>query len=74
MKDFPDIELAVLPTRYPQGSEKQLIRALTDREVMAGQLPISVGCAVFNVSSCAAVRRAVEEGRPLTERIVTVSG
>lgn len=74
MKDFPDIELAVLPTRYPQGSEKQLIRALTDREVMAGQLPISVGCAVFNVSSCAAVCRAVEEGRPLTERIVTVSG
>ena len=41
---------------------------------MAGQLPISVGCAVFNVSSCAAVCRAVEEGRPLTERIVTVSG
>ena len=74
IKDFPEVELAILPTRYPQGSEKQLIRALMGREVMAGQLPISVGCAVFNVSSCAAVCRAVEEGRPLTDRIVTVSG
>ena len=74
MADFPEIELAVLPTRYPQGAEKQLIRAVTGREVMAGQLPSAVGCAVFNVSSCAAVCAAVEEGRPLTERIVTVSG
>ena len=74
MTDFPDVELLVLPTRYPQGSEKQLIRAVTGREAAAGQLPVSVGCAVFNVSSCAAVCRAVEEGRPLTERIVTVSG
>lgn len=74
MADFPEIELLPLPTRYPQGSEKQLIRAVTGREVAAGQLPISVGCAVFNVSTCAAVYRAAEEGRPLTERIVTVSG
>ena len=74
MEDFPDVELAVLPTRYPQGAEKQLIRALTGREVPPGQLPVSVGCAVFNVSSCAAVCCAVEDGHPLTERIVTVSG
>ena len=74
MADFPDIELCVLPTRYPQGSEKQLIRAVTGREVAAGELPVSVGCAVFNVSTCAAVCAAVEEGRPLTQRIVTVSG
>ena len=74
MGDFPDIELCILPTRYPQGAEKQLIRAVTGREVPPGQLPVAVGCAVFNVSSCAAVCRAVEEGRPLTERIVTVSG
>ena len=74
MGDFPDIELCILPTRYPQGAEKQLIRAVTGREVPPGQLPVAAGCAVFNVSSCAAVCRAVEEGRPLTERIVTVSG
>ena len=74
MADFPTIELAVLPTRYPQGSEKQLIQSLTGREVASGQLPLSVGCAVFNVSTCAAVCRAVEEGRPVTERIVTVTG
>jgi len=74
MADFPDIELCILPTRYPQGAEKQLIRAVTGREVPPGKLPVAAGCAVFNVSSCAAVCRAVEEGRPLTERIVTVTG
>ena len=74
MADFPEIELVVLPTRYPQGSEKQLIVALTGREVAAGRLPITAGCAVFNVSSCAAVCVAVEEGRPVTRRIVTVTG
>ncbi len=74
MADFPQIELAILPTRYPQGSEKQLILALTGREVPAGQLPITAGCAVFNVSSCAAVCSAVEEGQPVIRRIVTVTG
>ena len=71
---YPDIEMVVLPTRYPQGAEKQLIQALTGREVPGGQLPVSVGCAVFNVSTYAAIRRAVRLGRPLTRRIVTVSG
>ena len=73
-KDYPDIELAVLPTRYPQGAEKQLIQALTGREVEPGKLPVSVGCAVFNVSTYAAIYRAVREGIPLTKRIVTISG
>ncbi len=73
-KDFLDIELAVLPTRYPQGAEKQLILSLTGREIAPGQLPVSVGCAVFNVSTFAAIFRAVRLGMPLTERIVTVSG
>lgn len=72
--DFPQIELKVLPTRYPQGSEKQLIQALTGREVPAGKLPAAAQCAVFNVSTCAAVFRAVRWGQPLTHRIVTVSG
>ena len=73
-KEYPEIELAVLPTRYPQGAEKQLIQALTGREVEPGKLPVSVGCAVFNVSTYAAICRAVREGIPLTKRIVTISG
>ena len=74
LKDFPNIELAVLPTRYPQGAEKQLIQSLTKREVPPGQLPVSVGCAVFNVSTFAAIYRAVRLGLPLIQRIVTISG
>ena len=70
----PWLELVILPTRYPQGSEKQLIQAVTGRQVPPGQLPVKVGCAVFNVSTFAAICRAVTEGKPLTERIVTVSG
>ena len=71
---YPDVELAVLPTRYPQGAEKQLIVALTGREVPSGKLPVNVGCLVFNVSTYAAIYRAVKLGQPLTERLVTVSG
>ena len=71
---YPEIELRVLPTRYPQGSEKQLIKAVTNREVEPGKLPVSAGCAVFNVSTFAAIYRAVKLGTPLTQRIVTVSG
>ena len=73
-KEFPDIELAVLPTMYPPGAEKQLIQSVTKREVKPGQLPVSVGCAVFNVSTFASIYRAVCLGQPLTKRIVTVSG
>ncbi|MBQ8835275.1 MAG: electron transport complex subunit RsxC [Oscillospiraceae bacterium] len=74
LPNYPGIELAVLPTRYPQGAEKQLIQALTGREVAPGQLPVSVNCAVFNVSTYAAIYRAVRLGLPLTQRIVTISG
>ncbi len=70
----PEIELAVLPTRYPQGSEKQLIQALTGRQVPPGGLPVSVNCVVLNVSTFAAIYRAVRLGVPLYRRIVTVSG
>ena len=73
-KEFPDIELVVLPTMYPQGAEKQLIQSVTGREVKPGQLPVSVGCAVFNVSTFASIYRAVCLGLALTRRIVTVSG
>ena len=71
---FPKIEIKVLPTLYPQGAEKQLCQSVTGREVQPGKLPVSVGCAVFNVSTFAAIYRAVKLGMPLTSRIVTVSG
>jgi len=74
VRNYPGIELLVLPTRYPQGSEKQLIQAVTGRQVPSGKLPVNVGCAVFNVASFAAMFRAVYWGVPLTQRIVTVSG
>ena len=74
MPSHPNIELLVLPTRYPQGAEKQLIQSVTGREVEPGKLPVSVGCAVFNVSTYAAIYRAICWGVPLTQRIVTVSG
>lgn len=73
-KDYAGIEVVVLPTMYPQGAEKQLVQSVTGREVLPGQLPASVGCAVFNVSTFAAIYRAVRLGRPLYQRIVTVSG
>ena len=68
------MELRVLPTRYPQGAERQLIQSITGREVPGGQLPASVGCAVFNVATCASVYEAVYKGRPITRRIVTITG
>lgn len=68
------LELKILPTRYPQGAEKQLVQAVTGRQVPPGGLPYDVGCAVFNVATLAAVYQAVALGRPLTRRIVTVTG
>ncbi len=61
-------------TRYPQGAEKQLVQAITGRQVPPGGLPASVGCAVFNVDTAAAIYRAVTTGMPLIRRIVTVAG
>ena len=68
------IVLDVLPAKYPQGAEKQLIYAITGREVPSGGLPAAVGCAVFNAATCKAIYDAVYEGMPLIRRIVTVSG
>lgn len=69
-----DIVVVPLPVRYPQGGEKQLIYALTGRKVMAGGLPMDVGCVVQNVGTLAAIAAAVIEGHPLIERVVTVTG
>ena len=68
------ITLDILPAKYPQGAEKQLIYAITGREVPSGGLPAAVGCAVFNAATCKAIHDAVYEGMPLIRRIVTVSG
>ena len=68
------ISLDILPAKYPQGAEKQLIYAVTGREVPSGGLPAAVGCAVFNAATCKAIHDAVYLGMPLIRRIVTVSG
>ncbi|WP_308527542.1 electron transport complex subunit RsxC, partial [uncultured Oscillibacter sp.] len=74
LKQQDEVELVVLPTRYPQGAEKQLIQAVTGRQVPSGGFPKDVGCAVFNIATCASVCRAVADGEPVLRRIVTVTG
>jgi electron transport complex protein RnfC len=74
MEGKEGITLDILPAKYPQGAEKQLIYAVTGREVPSGGLPAAVGCAVFNAGTCKAIHDAVYEGMPLIRRIVTVSG
>lgn len=69
-----NISVEVLKKKYPQGSEKQLIYAATGRQVPPGRLPIDCGCIVDNVATAFAVYDAVAFRRPLTERIVTVTG
>lgn len=73
-KDEKDIEVMSLMTKYPQGGEKQLIYAITGREVPSGKLPAEVGCAVFNLGTAIAVANAIQEGMPCIERILTVTG
>lgn len=68
------VSVLLLATRYPQGGEKQLIQAVAGREVPAGKLPIDAGVVVLNVGTAAAIADAVELGKPLVERIVTVTG
>lgn len=69
-----EAELLTLKVRYPQGAEKQLIQTVTGRQVPPGGLPAAVGCAVFNVATCAAICDAVFDGLPLVRRAVTVTG
>lgn len=72
--DETDIRVAVVPTRYPAGGEKQLIYALTGEEVPSQGLPIDLGIVCHNVGTAAAVARAVHHGEPLISRIITVTG
>ncbi|MBK5195290.1 MAG: electron transport complex subunit RsxC [Proteiniphilum sp.] len=73
-KAYPGIVVQALKVHYPQGGEKQLIDALTRRQVPSGALPISVGVVVQNVGSIFAVYEAVQKNKPLVERVVTVTG
>ncbi len=68
------ITVEILPTKYPQGGERQIIKAVTGREIPPGKLPLDIGCAVFNIDTCASLFRAVYKGLPLIRRVVTVSG
>lgn len=73
-KGIEGIEVVALKTKYPQGAEKQLIHACTNREVPSGGLPADAGVVVNNVGTAAAVAKAIMTGMPLIERIVTVTG
>ncbi|WP_426417323.1 electron transport complex subunit RsxC [Aestuariirhabdus sp. LZHN29] len=67
-------EVAVLPTKYPSGGEKQLIQLLTGREVPSGELPADLGIVCQNAGTAVAIQNAVIEGRPLISRITTLTG
>jgi len=73
-KNFTGIEIVPLQTKYPQGAEKQLIYALTKREVPSGKLPIEVGCVVNNIGTAVAIYHAVQKNKPLIENILTLTG
>jgi electron transport complex protein RnfC len=68
------VEVCSLNTKYPQGGEKMLIKAVLGREVPSGGLPMDVGVVVHNVGTSLAIAEALERGKPLIERVVTVSG
>ena len=68
------ISVVALKVQYPQGGEKQLIKATVNREVPSGKLPIEVGCVVQNVGTAFSVYEAVQKNKPLFERVVTVTG
>jgi electron transport complex protein RnfC len=74
LKNEDGISVVPLKVQYPQGGEKQLIKAVVNREVPSGKLPIEVGCVVQNVGTAFAVYEAVQKNKPLVERVVTVTG
>ena len=74
IKDEPRMEVKALKTKYPQGAERQLIYATTKRAINSTMLPADAGCVVDNVETLIAIHNAVVYGRPITSRVVTVSG
>ena len=73
-KDEPRISVKALKTKYPQGAERQIIYAATGRAINSSMLPADAGCVVNNVDTIVAVYHAIYEGKPLMNRIVTVTG
>ena len=73
-RSFVGVNVKVCKTKYPQGAEKQLIQAITGREVPSGKLPSDSGCLVQNVGTVFAIYEAIQKNKPLFERIVTISG
>ncbi len=73
-KDEPRISVKALKTKYPQGAERQIIYAATGRAINSSMLPADAGCVVNNVDTVVAIYHAVIEGKPLMNRIVTVTG
>jgi electron transport complex protein RnfC len=73
-KNYQGISVHSLKVKYPQGAEKQLIKALVNREVPSGKLPIEVGTVVHNAGTAYAVYEAVQKNKPLFERVVTITG
>ena len=71
---FKGITVHDLKVKYPQGAEKQLIKALINREVPSGHLPLDVGAVVHNVGTAFAIYEAVQKNKPLFERVVTITG
>lgn len=71
---YPALSIRILKTKYPQGGEKQLINAVTGRDVPEGGLPIDAGAVVDNVATALATYHAAVWGIPLVERVVTVGG
>ncbi|PMJ68263.1 electron transport complex subunit RsxC, partial [Vibrio splendidus] len=69
-----DIVIRVIPTKYPSGGEKQLIKILTNKEVPAGGIPADIGVLVQNVGSLYSIKRAVIDGEPVINRVVTLTG
>ncbi len=73
-KSYPGTEIVALKTKYPQGSEKHLIKAITGREVPSGKLPADAGVVVNNIDTCTSVYNAIKFRRCVMTRIITVSG
>jgi electron transport complex protein RnfC len=73
-KKYNGISVQPLQVKYPQGGEKQLIKAVTGKEVPSGGLPIAVGAVVSNVGTAFAVYEAIQKDKPLFERVVTITG
>ena len=73
-REMKGVEVKGLPMRYPQGAEKQLVQAVSGRQVPSGKLPADAGCCIFNLNTTCSIYKAVYTGMPVVSKVVTVSG